>query len=170
MELRSLRILRCNPKVPKASQLHLLHSWHDGNISQFRRAVCVDPATFDAIVEMIRDQAIFHNNSNIPQIPVENQLAIFLFRAGHYGNAATPEAIRHWAGISPGTVVNATNHVAITIHAFHDTAIHLPMLEEKNNAKEWVANHTCLGWRDGYLVVDGTKFPLFKKPGLHGDA
>jgi DDE superfamily endonuclease len=29
---------------------------------------------------------------------------------------------------------------------------------------------TCPKWRNGFLLADGTKFPLFQKPGLHGEA
>lgn len=29
---------------------------------------------------------------------------------------------------------------------------------------------TCPEWRDGFLLGDGTKVPIFQRPGLHGDA
>src|ERR1700730_12006902 len=169
-EISTTRVLRQTPRVRKASQLHLLTTWRDGNIDQFRQKVRVDPPIFDGILEKIRDHHIFHNNSNVPQLPVENQLAIFLYRAGHYGNAASPEAIGHWAGVSPGTVVNATNRVMVAVLTLHDELIHLPTSDEKESAKRWVAGKVCPEWRDGYLVVDGTKFALFQRPGLHGDA
>jgi hypothetical protein len=164
------RVLRHNPPIKKASQLHLLEHWRDGNLDQYRRRVRVDPNTFDGIVEKIRDHGIFHNNSHVPQAPVETQLAIFLFRAGHYGNAASPEAIGHWAGVSPGTVVNCTNRVMVALLSLHDECVHLPTAEEKESAKAWVAEQVCPEWSNGHLMVDGTKFSLFQRPGLHGDA
>jgi hypothetical protein len=169
-EISTARVLRHKRKVAKSSQIHLLTTWRKENIEQFRRKVRVDPPTFDGILEKIRDDEIFHNNSNCPQTPVETQLAIFLYRVGHYGNAASPEAIGHWAGVSPGTVVNATNRVMVAVLTLHDELIHLPTSEEKESAKRWVAGKVCPEWRDGYLVVDGTKFALFQRPGLHGDA
>ena len=169
-ELCTTRVLRQRHKILKSSQIHLLTTWRDENVDQFRRKVRVDPSTFDGILEKIRDHHIFHNNSNVPQAPVETQLAIFLYRVGHYGNAASPEAIGHWAGVSPGTVVNATNRVMVALLNLHDELIHLPTPEEKESAKEWVAGKGCPEWRDGFLVVDGTKFALFQRPGLHGDA
>ena len=164
------RVLRNNPAVMKSSQIHLLEHWRHRNLDQYRRKVRVDPDIFDRIVSMIRDHHIFHNNSNVPQTPVEVQLAIFLYRAGHYGNAASPEAIGHWAGVSPGTVVNCTNRVMVALLSLHHECVHFPTAEEKERAKAWVEEQTCPEWRDGYLMVDGTKLPLFQRPGLHGDA
>ena len=169
-EILFSRVLRKNPAVKKASQIHLLEHWRNSNHNQYRRRVRVDPDIFDGILNMIHDHDIFHNNSNVPQTPVEVQLAIFLFRAGHYGNAASPEAIGHWAGVSPGTVVNCTNRVMVALLSRHNEYVRLPTAEEKESAKAWVEEQACPEWRDGYLVVDGTKLPLFQRPGLHGDA
>jgi hypothetical protein len=168
-EILTSRVLRHNPKVKKTAQIHLLQIWREGNVDQYRRKVRVDPSTFDGLVEKICRHPIFTNNSNIPQKPVSTQLAIFLYRAGHYGNAASPEAIGHWAGVSPGTVVNCTNRVMLALLSLHDDVVHLPTLEEKESAKAWVAEQVCPEWGNGHLMVDGTKFPLFQRPGLHGD-
>ena len=130
----------------------------------------MDPPTFDGIIEKICNHHIFHNNSNVPQLSVETQLTIFLYCAGHYGNAASPKAIGHWAGISPGMVINLTNRVMVALLTLHDELIHLLTSEEKESAKGCVAGKSCPEWRDGYLMVDGTKFALFQWPGLHGDA
>jgi len=127
------------------------------------------PPTFDGILEKIHNHHIFHNNSNCPQISVETQLTIFMYYARHYGNAVSPKAIRHWAGICPGTVVNSTNCIMVALLTLHDELIHLPTPKEKEGAKEWVAGKVCPEWRNGHFVVDGTKFTLFQWPGLHGD-
>jgi hypothetical protein len=168
-EILTSRVLRDNPKVKKAPQIHLLQHWSEGNLDQYRRKVRVDPNTFDGLVEKICEHPVFNNNSNVPQKPVPVQLAIFLYRAGHYGNAASPEAIGHWAGVSPGTVVNCTNRVMLALLSLHDEVVHLPTSEEKESAKAWVAEQVCPEWSNGHLTVDGTKFPLFQRPGLHGD-
>jgi len=169
-EILATRVLRKNPAIMKMSQLPLLEQWRSGNLDQYRRRVRVDPDIFDSIANKIRDHRVFHNNSNTPQAPVEVQLAIFLFRAGHYGNAASPEAIGLWAGVSPGTVSNCTNRVMMALLSLHDECVHLPTAEEKESAKAWVAEQVCPEWSDGCLMVDGTKFSLFQRPGLHGDA
>ena len=169
-EILTSRVLRKNPAVKKASQLHLLEHWRTGNLDQYRRRVRVDPSTFDGIVNKICTHQIFHNNSNTPQAPVEVQLAIFLFHAGHYGNAASPEVIGQLAGVSLGMVANCTNRVMVSLLVLHDECIHLPTAEEQESAKAWVTAQVCPEWSDGYLLVDGTKFSLFQQPGLHGDA
>jgi hypothetical protein len=78
-EILSLRVLHKNSTVHKASQIHLLEHWHNGNLDQYRKRIRVDPNTFDGIVNKIHNYNIFHNNSNVPQAPVEIQLTIFLF-------------------------------------------------------------------------------------------
>jgi hypothetical protein len=168
-DILTSRVLRDTPKVKKVPQTFLLDHWREGNLDQYRHKVCVDPSMFDSLVEKIREHPIFHNNSNVPQAPISTQLTIFLYRTGHYGNAASPEAIGHWAGVSPGTVANCTNRVMLALLSLHDEVVHLPTLEEKESAKAWVAEQVCPEWRNGHLMVDGTKFPLFQRPGLHGD-
>jgi hypothetical protein len=168
-DILTSRVLRDNPKVKKAPQIQLLQIWRKDNTDQYRCKVCVDTSTFNGLVEKICRHPVFSNNSNVPQKPVSTQLAIFLYRAGHYGNAASPEAIGHWAGVSPGTVVNCTNRVMLALLLLHDEVVHLPTLEEKESAKAWVAAQVCPEWSNGHLMVYGTKFPLFQRPGLHGD-
>ncbi|KAL1671979.1 hypothetical protein EV122DRAFT_225588, partial [Schizophyllum commune] len=130
----------------------------------------VEPEIFDYLVSLISDHPVFHNNSNCPQIPVPAQLAIFLNRAGHDGNLASPEDIAQWAGVSVGTVENATKRCLIALVSLHDQAVHLPTADDKEAAKEYIEKETCPEWRNGYLLADGTKIPVFCKPGLHGEA
>jgi hypothetical protein len=125
---------------------------------------------FNGLVALIIDNTIFSNNFNCPQLPVHIQLAIFLFRAGHYGNAMSPEDVAQWAGISVGGVEKCTDCVIVSLLSLHDEAIHFPGVNDKEKAKEFVAAQTCEEWRNGFLIIDGTKFPLYQRPGLHGDA
>jgi hypothetical protein len=105
---------------------------------------------------MIENHAMFGSDH---QLPCEIQLAIFLNRAGHYGNAATIQDIANWAGILVGSIYNCTNHVMIAIASLHDSAIswnlHNPdCIHAKARAKEWVESRTCGKWRGGYLTGD----------------
>ena len=75
----------------------------------FQQDLCVSPDTFNKIVEKISDHPVFFNNSNHPQAPVEDQLAVTLFCFGHYSNAASLERVRKWAGVSKGMVKLATH-------------------------------------------------------------
>ncbi|KAF9502719.1 hypothetical protein BS47DRAFT_1370068, partial [Hydnum rufescens UP504] len=110
-------------------------------------------ATFDALLMMIQDDLVFHSNSNKPQLPVPYQLAIFLFRISHNGNASSVESIAQWAGHSAGAVVSCTANG-----------------EEIANAKAWVGEASCFAQQHGYCMVDGTLVPLADKPGFHGEA
>jgi hypothetical protein len=82
---------------------------------------------------MIETDPIFVNNSNMSQGPVSKQLAVALFRFGHYGNAASVEAVAQWAGVCAGTVVNWTRRVMLAFLALHDFAIHWPSEDRRKS-------------------------------------
>jgi hypothetical protein len=92
----------------------------------FRQKLHVNPEIFDDILDQISDHLIFHNQSHNPQLPVSIQLAIFLNRAGHYGNAISLEDVAQWAGVSIGSVINCTNCVMIALLEKHDQFIFFP--------------------------------------------
>ena len=69
-----------------------------------------------------------------------------------------------------GAVEKCTDRVIIALLSHHDEAVHFPNADKKEAAKKFVEMHTCSEWRNGFLLVDGTKFSLFQRPGLHGDA
>jgi hypothetical protein len=145
--------------------------WATEHPNHFRRKVRVLPAVFDELVRRIQDHPIFSTRG---QLPAYFQLAIFLNRAGHYGNAATTEDVGEWAGVSVGTVYNCSSRVMIALVSLHDEVIRWNIqdpacMEEKNRAKAWVEAKTCRGWRNGYLSCDGSCFNLFQKPGYHGE-
>ena len=164
------RVLQQAPPVLKSSQLHLLDNWRLYSPERFRRKLHVEPNTFDSLVALIMDNPVFSNQSNCPQLPVHLQLSVFLFRTGHYGNAASPEDAAQWAGISVGAVEKCTDRVIIALLSHHDDAVHFPDTDDKEQAKSFIEEQTCEEWRNGFLLVDGTKFALFQRPGLHGDA
>lgn len=169
--MKENHVLEPRPTNPKASQLYLLDHWADHNLRTFRAKLRVNPTTFKQLLELLKDHHIFYNNSNSPQLPIEVQLAIYLARAGHYGNGSSVVEIATWAGVSVGLVRKATVRVMIALISLHNIAIRLPTDTEKEASKQWVEDSLkCPEWRNGFVTVDGTKFPLFLRPGLHGDA
>jgi hypothetical protein len=169
--LLTARVLEACPPVKKSSQLDLyLTSFRCDHPNRFRKKLRVSPQVFDRLVQLIDHHHIFHNDSNVPQQPTPIQLAIFLVCLGHYGNASAPEYVAQWAGVCVGTVINATYRCLITFLALHNEVVMMPPEEEKEQAKEYVEAVTCPEWRNGFLLADGTKFALFQKPGLHGEA
>jgi hypothetical protein len=101
--------------------------------------------TFDRIVQKICNDLIFFNQSNNPQIPIEDQLSILLYHLGHHSNAASLQKVTRWAGTGKDTVTLATRCVmtAILHPEFMREAMHFPMAEEKKQAKVWVEEHSC---------------------------
>lgn len=136
----------------------------------FREILHVTPATFDKVVQKIQDDPIFFNDSNNPQIPVEQQLAITLYHFGHDGNAASQAGVGHWAGGGRGSPALHTKQVmtAILRQSFMKDAVWFPTADEKDKAKDWVKAHSCRAWQNGWLFVDGTLIPLFDRPHWYG--
>ncbi|KAF5335636.1 hypothetical protein D9758_014792 [Tetrapyrgos nigripes] len=89
--LYSSRNLAPRQTIPKSQTfLHvLLDTYRHKQPELFQEYVRVDPSCFDGLVSAIQGDEVFHNNSNNPQMPVEEQVAIALYCFGHYGNAAS---------------------------------------------------------------------------------
>ncbi|KAF7319715.1 DDE Tnp4 domain-containing protein [Mycena kentingensis (nom. inval.)] len=128
------------------------------------------PYCFDILLELICDHPVFTNNSNNPQAPVEEQLAVTLYRLGQYGNGASVQDIARIAGCSEGSVENFTNRVFTAIKSLHDLFVRPLTEEEKEKEKEWIEESIGFGglWREGWIMYDGTIVPLFAKPALNG--
>ncbi|KAH8795967.1 hypothetical protein DL96DRAFT_1419279, partial [Flagelloscypha sp. PMI_526] len=139
----------------------------------FRTYLRVTPTTFDALLAAIKDDPVFHSSSQNRQIPVEEQLAIGLYRFGHYGNGASTLKVALWAGVGYGTVVKVTRRIltAFCREGFRAAATQFPGRDDprREEAKNWVASVVCEAWRDGWIMVDGTLVPLFLRPGFFGN-
>ncbi|KJA12825.1 hypothetical protein HYPSUDRAFT_98158, partial [Hypholoma sublateritium FD-334 SS-4] len=138
----------------------------------FREDLRVLPSTFDRLVSELSNHPVFQNDSPNGQMPIEDQLAITLYRFGHFGNAAGITKVARWSGYAKGTVLLATRRVltAILSKNFMETAVALPNDEEKEAAKQWIEDHSCKAWRDGWCMVDGTLIPLFDRPFWYGES
>lgn len=169
-DLLSTRVLFRNPPVPKLSQLPLLWEYQKSHPHRFVAHVRVLPDTFDKIVDLIEDYYLFHNDSQNKQMPVRDQLAISLYRFGHYGNAAMIVHVAEWAGISEGSVINCTRRVSLALLSFHDFAMAWPDDDMRERAKVFVeqkvGHHE---WRGGCFSCDGSPGHFHEKPALHGE-
>ena len=149
----------------------LLTDWKANHPKIFRSHLGITPACFDLLVEALKEDSVFHNQSHADQIPVQDQVAIALYRFRHYGNGATIMKVALWAGIGFGTVRLVTNHVmkAVCSERFCRSALHWPDSDTKERAKAWVEEHSCPAWRDGWCMVDGTLIPLHAWPAWYGN-
>ncbi|KAF7318621.1 DDE Tnp4 domain-containing protein [Mycena chlorophos] len=156
--LTSKRVCALPHEVDKEEQLTLvLEKYKSNNVPRFRRNLRVTPTTFDALLARIQDHAIFiGGEGSASQTSVEHQLAIALFRLGHFGNAASVESVAQWAG-------NCGGHSCERDSTRHDCRSWLfttrPSVgqtrAQREEAKQWVEETTCAGWRNGWLFVDG---------------
>lgn len=155
------------------SHLHLLlGEWKASRPEIFASYVRITSECFDYLLSIIRDDEVFQNNSNNPQLPVAEQLVIALYRFGHYGNAASTMKVALQFGVGYGMVHLATARVikACCSEHFRSSSLQWPDDAEKEHAKEWVEEASgCPAWRDGWLMVDGTLVPLFRRPGWFGN-
>ena len=172
-ELYSQRYLNSREGIIKdGTQLQLLLTeWKVNCPEIFRSYLRIDPTCFDDLVTVIRDDEVFQNNSNNPQMPVDEQVAIALYCFGHYGNAASTLKVALWAGVGFGTVPLVTKRVikALCSERFRRSALRWSSNEAKAAAKAWVEESSCPAWRDGWLMVDGTLVPLFMRPAFFGN-
>ncbi|KIK81385.1 hypothetical protein PAXRUDRAFT_156221 [Paxillus rubicundulus Ve08.2h10] len=156
----------------KSSQRHLLEDFADHHPHLFHQWLRVNPEIFDDILNQISDHPIFSSGgSENCQLPISIQLAIFLNGAGHYGNAISPEYVTQWAGVGTGSMYNCTNCVMVAILDQHDTFIQFTGLDSEDVACAWVytQNHSCPEWHNGIFAADGSAFPIFAKPTMHGE-
>ncbi|KAJ7661278.1 hypothetical protein DFH06DRAFT_964953, partial [Mycena polygramma] len=151
---------------------HVLTALKAGRADHFRQALRVNPQTFDTLVAELEDDPIFFNESNQPQLSVEHQIAVALYRFGHDGNAASIQAVANWAGLGKGTVHVCTRRAmaAVLRPSFMKKAVRMPTAAEKEQAKQWVHSHSCKAWRDGWCFVDGTLVPLSDRPTWYGSS
>jgi hypothetical protein len=151
---------------------HVLFTLKSARPDQFREELRVTPRTFDVLVNKLQYDMVFRNNSHCPQMPVEEQLAIALFRFGHDGNAASLQGVANWAAVGKGTVLLVTRRVmtAVLRPEFMNEAVRFPDAEEKEAAKKWVHQHSCRAWRNGWCLVDGTLVPLAERPHWFGES
>jgi len=103
-------------------------------------------------------------------MPVEEQLAITLFHFGRDGNGSGLQDVANWAGVAKGTVSLVTWRVMVAILCpeFMENAVKFPSDEEKQEAKQWVKEHSCRSWKDGWCFVNGSLIPLATCPEWFG--
>ncbi|KAG5635170.1 hypothetical protein H0H81_012170 [Sphagnurus paluster] len=172
--IKDTRYLNPRTSFPKAGNLHLAWEYakNPAHHDMFIQMLRVSPVVFMVILELIKDHPIFMNNSNVPQTPVDYQLAVTLYRMGRFGNAACLADIAREAGISEGSVELFTNRCFTAIESLHDMFVRPLTPEEKEKEKRWMDEHVGFKglWREGWTMYDGTIVVLYSQPGLDGDA
>jgi len=138
----------------------------------FRELLRIEPSVFDSLVALLELDPVFQNKSINSQLPVEEQVAITLYRLGHFGNAASMTKVGLWAGRGHGTVDLITRRVltAVLRPKFRAKAMRKPSEDEKEASRQWSESKSCQEWRGGWCGVDGTNISLHERPALYGNA
>jgi hypothetical protein len=139
---------------------------------RFSHMLRVSPHVFQTILSLIQHHPVFTSHSNVPQAPVEVQLAVTLYRMGRYGNSASIQDIAWTAGCLEGSVENYTDRCFDAIESLQEIFVRRLTPEEKEREKQWIDQKLGFkgAWRDGWLMYDGTIVVLYRRPGLNGDA
>ena len=172
--LRKTRYLLPRTSVPKHSSLHLVHEYAENPSFQdrFESMLRVSPYVYEVLINLLSDHAVFQNRSHNSQAPVWIQLAITLYRLGHYGNSASVRNVARNFGVSEGAVQRFTERCFTALESLHSAVVRELTPEEKEVEKQWVDAHVgfCGLWREGWIMYDGTIVVLHERPGFNGDA
>ena len=172
--IQSTRYLRPRLRVPRVGNLASVWKYAEDPAfhPHFQSMLRVSLLIFDIILNLIKDHPIFHSNSNVPQTDIKFQLAITLYRLGHYGNAASVGDIARNFGYSEGAVELFTQRCFQAIESLHGHFVRQLTVAEKEVEKQWIDDKVGFQglWREGWAMYDGTIIPLHAKPGYNGDA
>lgn len=164
-----------NPRipVPKAGQLHLAWEYakDPAHHHRFVNMLRVSPRVFDTILDLIEGHAAFQNNSNCPQAPVRDQLAITFYRMGRYGNGSSITDVARMSGYSEGAVELFTDRCLDALMSLHDIFVRPLTDDEKEVEKRYIEEKLGFegsSWREGWIMYDGTIIVLYARPGLDG--
>lgn len=160
------------PKPQRGQLWFTLNIYKYENTDLFRSYLRITPSGFDNLVSVLESHPVFQNKSNNLQIPVNHQIAVLLYRLGHYGNSASLTKVGHWAGLGHRTIDLITRRVltAICASKFHSQTLRPPSEEEKEASRSFAEAKSCPEWRGGWCGVDGTCVPLHERPMLYGSS
>ena len=169
-KIKNTRYLNPRTHIPKDGSLHLAWEYakNPDHHHLFIQMLRVSPLVFAVILHLIKDHPVFRNNSNVPQSPVDFQLAVTLYRMGRFGNAASLIDLAREAGCSIGSVEEFTERCFMAIESLHQIFVRQLTLEEKEREKAWTDHHMGFRgtWREGWVMYDGTIVVLYRCPSM----
>lgn len=159
------RYLSPRGKIPK-SQDYVYNYFLAQSNTEFRTITRVWKDAFHFIVGLIEEHPVFQNNSRNPQAPVHWQLACALDRLGNDGSGVSVARSKLLWGLGHGTVLLYTKRVVKALNDLRDIYLCWPDALERNRISQRMAQKGfpgCVGF------VDGTVFPLHKRPAVDGE-
>jgi hypothetical protein len=83
--------------------------------TRFKQEFRMLQESFHQLLSLIEGHPVFHNQSNVPQRPVRNQLAVTLRRMGTFGNGSSVGILAQFFRISEGSVILYSSRVVEAI-------------------------------------------------------
>ena len=131
------------------------------NDNEFLYTFRMNRESFKIIVNLIKDNQVFHKVGKKKQRPVEHQLLVFLFRIGKRGSAGSHKYVAQHFGIGVGTVKSYVDQVVKALVSLKDDFVYWP---DENERDEMKARLSLQGWPDCVGIIDGTHVGLETKP------
>ena len=115
--IRNTQYLLPHTLIPKHSNIHLVREYSQDVLFQdrFKSMLRVSPYVYEVLINLISNHPVFQNQSHNQQTPVWIQLAITLYRLGHYGNSASVHDVSQNFGFLEGAVEKFTQR-CFTVH------------------------------------------------------
>jgi hypothetical protein len=164
--VRSSRYLDHRSRIPTSDDFYqrILHAYDD---TRFKRTLRLTRATFARVLSLIKDHDVFKNESNNEQMETKKQLAVTLYRFGHYGNGASVLDVASTFGIGEGTIILITKRVVTAILSLAPQFIVWPTAEERR--EHALKIERLSGFPNVVGCLDGTDIGIYKTPGLQGE-
>lgn len=160
-EVEATRYLEPRDEVPKSSDWYLLIFPLLQN-TRFRIFTRMDRMSFELVLRKVQQDPVFQNQSNTPQAPVREQLALALYKLGHSGSASGFRLTASAFGVSEGHVYKCTKRVIVALARIYKTYIRWP--NERERMQESIFNDEKAGLIGAIGSVDGTDIVLAEKP------
>ncbi|KAE8218999.1 hypothetical protein CF326_g9046 [Tilletia indica] len=153
------------PLISVLQRLRQLDSPSD--LMFFRHLVRMTPDAFDTIVQLVSVHPVFQDkNPERLGAPVDEQVAVALYRFGRYGNGGGVLDVAYTCGCGEGSVVAYSWRVAAALYGLREQVLCWASEEEKQEARLWVATHSqCVEFSRRWSMVDGSLIPMAFKPG-----
>jgi hypothetical protein len=119
-------------------------------------------ASFNQLVELIKDPPVFHIDSTKDQAKLEHQLLLFLYYLGKSSSGASNSDMRNIFQIGHGTADCYKQRCVKAIRLLRDKVIKWPDIAEHQEISKRILHKYT--WINCVGVVDGTLFPLTYAP------
>lgn len=152
------RISRGRKELRNAWFSQVLEEGGDGFIKLARMS---KPA-FNHLVDLIEDDPVFSNNSNVPQAPVWWQALVGLANLGTAGNGGDHYHLARMFNCSEGSVQNWTNRFITAVLRLEQGYLRWPSPQERAVLKQEITSKSF--FKDTVGFVDGSYIPLATAP------